>query len=107
MKITLHEWINFNTKWIKGKCTGQRFGQAFLNDHNLTDPDIFYEEDHNKAVHACLIKYVDQDTIGANVKSDNMAEPVKRRRCDRCGRGIPFDAPEGATICEEGNGCRL
>ena len=72
MKITLHQWIGFNAKWLKGKCPkNERFGQAFCNEFNITDDETFYEEDHIKAVNLCCTKHVDHDVVGANVKSEN------------------------------------
>ena len=70
--ITVHEWISFNVKWLKGgKIRGHRFGQMFCNEFNITDDETFYEEDHIKAVNLCCTKHVDHDEIGANVKGEN------------------------------------
>lgn len=43
--------VYFYAKWTSGhyRDEGQRFGQAFCNAFNITDSELYYEEDENTA----------------------------------------------------------
>ena len=81
-KISITEWIDFNSDWIKNKPHSETFGKAFLNKFF---PDLSHsvsnEQDHNTAVFTCLTEFVDQDKSVAHAQKNvcqNDAETLKR-----------------------------
>ena len=60
-KITVTEWITFNAQWVRiHQYAPERFGQKLINDYNLvSDPGVFYCEDHIESVHRARVRYVD------------------------------------------------
>jgi hypothetical protein len=68
MKVSITKWMVFNADWHRKKYEGLRFGQAFINNllPKVNDPEVFYEEDHNKVVCICLDRYVDQSVSEAH-----------------------------------------
>lgn len=65
VKISPEALINF---WLAYKTSelperGIRFGQAFCNEYNVTDPEIFYCKDSKKARRLIVEKYIDQRDV--------------------------------------------
>jgi hypothetical protein len=48
-KITQDEYLEFITNYDPYKNRDVRFGQAFCNEFNITDPELFHEWDDAKA----------------------------------------------------------
>jgi hypothetical protein len=44
--------------WRSGRNKIEPFGQAFCNDHNLTNPDLFNETSEEKAVQIIIDTYL-------------------------------------------------
>ena len=47
--MTAQDILDFEKEYNQEKYPHQRLGQAFCNKFNITDPDIFYEEDYSIA----------------------------------------------------------
>lgn len=47
--MTAQDILDFEKEYNQGKYPHQRLGQAFCNKFNITDPDIFYEENDKVA----------------------------------------------------------
>jgi len=47
--MTSEQLIEFEKEYYQGKYPNERLGQAFCNKFNVTDSDIFYEEDNKVA----------------------------------------------------------
>lgn len=61
-KISTISYTDFYHDFHTGKkFPHQRFGQAFLNTiyPDVTDPELFYEENTDKAVEIIFLRYVD------------------------------------------------
>jgi len=58
MQIHMNSYLLFGIHWSKGEYTEQRYGQAFCNCFNITDPMLFYETDRINAEHIITSKYL-------------------------------------------------
>lgn len=87
-KISITEWIDFNSDWIKNKPHSETFGKAFLNkffpdlSHSVQD-----EQDHTTAVFTCLNEFVDQSKCIAHSQkkvsqndADTLARNIRKAR---------------------------
>lgn len=65
--MTISEYALFAQDYKLGKFPHQRYGQAFINFAStlrvkITDSELFYEENRQKAKEILLTKYVDQNS---------------------------------------------
>ena len=57
--LTPEQYRNwFNQYSDKSRYKTLRVGQAFCNDYNLTDPDLFYQSNNNEAFEMIMNAYV-------------------------------------------------
>lgn len=47
--MTINQYRAFERKYYNTELIGQRFGQAFCNEFNITNPELFYCTDESKA----------------------------------------------------------
>ena len=47
--MSLMDALDWIITFKKYRSVDQRMGQQFCNDHNLTDPELFYEQSDNRA----------------------------------------------------------
>jgi hypothetical protein len=62
--MTINNIQKFLIRFYNNEFPHQRVGQAFINYYTtgVTDPDLFYCEDKNKAVQIIIDKYLDKQT---------------------------------------------
>ena len=58
MKISQEDYRTFVFNYTYNKYPHQRFGQAFCNHFNITDSEVFYEENFDKSSKLIEYKYL-------------------------------------------------
>ena len=56
--IELNKMQEFEREYIAGKFLHQRYGQAFCNHFNITNSEIFYDEDFRNCRVRCWLNFV-------------------------------------------------
>ena len=59
MKVTVEEFLDWNhNHFLKYKQRDLRYGQSFCNHFNITDPELFYEVEYDKAAEIVRERYL-------------------------------------------------
>jgi hypothetical protein len=59
-KISQADYIKFSKEYAKNYSTNTlRFGQAFCNKYNITDPKLFYETDPATSINYIWKHYIE------------------------------------------------